>query len=101
MTDAEETARAFKTAWFAKAARKALINDEELCEAIAEVRKGQGVTQVQLAAKLGKPQSHISKVERGERRLDVVEFTRWIDAIGGSPPTVYQTLLNRLKALQD
>ena len=41
MTDADETARAFKTAWFAKAARKALIDDEELCEAIAEVRKGQ------------------------------------------------------------
>lgn len=41
MTDAEETARAFKTAWFAKAARKALIDDDELCEAIAEVRNGQ------------------------------------------------------------
>jgi hypothetical protein len=41
MTDAEETARTFKTAWFAKAARKALIDDAELCEAIAEVRKGQ------------------------------------------------------------
>jgi hypothetical protein len=41
MTDAEETARAFKTAWFAKAARKALIDDDELCEAIAEVRLGQ------------------------------------------------------------
>lgn len=33
--------RAFKTAWFAKASRKALINDEDLCEAIAEVRLGQ------------------------------------------------------------
>ena len=33
--------RTFKSAWFAKAARKALINDEELCEAIAEVRLGQ------------------------------------------------------------
>jgi len=41
MTDAEETARAFKTAWFAKAARKARIKDDELCEAIEEVRKGQ------------------------------------------------------------
>ena len=41
MANAEEAARAFKTAWFAKAARKALIDDEELCEAIAEVRKGQ------------------------------------------------------------
>jgi len=41
MTVAEETARTFKTAWFAKAARKALIDDAELCQAIAEVRKGQ------------------------------------------------------------
>ena len=41
MDDAEETARAFKTAWFAKAARKALIDDAELCRAIAEVWKGQ------------------------------------------------------------
>ncbi len=37
MTDAERTARTFKTAWFAKAARKALIDDTELCQAIAEV----------------------------------------------------------------
>ena len=41
MTDAEETARAFKTAWFTKAARKARIKNDELCEAIEEVRKGQ------------------------------------------------------------
>ncbi len=40
MTDAEETAWAFKTAWFTKAARKARIKDDELCEAIEEVRKG-------------------------------------------------------------
>ena len=41
MAGANRTVRAFKTAWFAKAARKALIDDDELCEAIAEVRKGQ------------------------------------------------------------
>ncbi len=41
MVDAEEGARSFKTAWFAKAARKALIDDEELCEAIVDVRLGQ------------------------------------------------------------
>lgn len=33
--------RTFKTAWFAKAARKARIRDDELCEAIEEVKKGQ------------------------------------------------------------
>ncbi len=33
--------RVFKTAWFAKVARKARIKDEELCKAIAQVMKGQ------------------------------------------------------------
>ncbi len=41
MAEVEGTARAFKTAWFARAARKARINDEELCEAFEEVRRGQ------------------------------------------------------------
>lgn len=41
MTDAEETARTFKTAWFAKAARKAHIDDAELCEAVGQAMKGQ------------------------------------------------------------
>jgi hypothetical protein len=33
--------RVFKTAWFAKAARKALIADAELCWAIRQVMQGQ------------------------------------------------------------
>jgi hypothetical protein len=41
MTDAERGSRVFKTAWFAKAARGSHIKDEELCEAIGEVMKGQ------------------------------------------------------------
>jgi hypothetical protein len=41
MAHADEAVRVFKTAWFAKAARKALIDDEALCKAMAEVRKGQ------------------------------------------------------------
>jgi hypothetical protein len=36
-----ERPRTFKTAWFSKAARKALIPDQELCEAMEQVRKGQ------------------------------------------------------------
>jgi hypothetical protein len=42
MADAESEPRVFKTAWFAKAARKALIGDQELCRAAAEVMRGQG-----------------------------------------------------------
>ena len=41
MDDAEESARAFKTAWFTKAAWKARIKDDELCKAFQDVMKGQ------------------------------------------------------------
>src|ERR1700688_2322251 len=36
-----KTWRVFKTAWFSRAAKKANIKDDELCEAIQEVMKGQ------------------------------------------------------------
>ncbi len=35
------TARVFKTAWFAKAAKKASIRDAELCKAIGQAMQGQ------------------------------------------------------------
>ena len=40
MTEADRP-RTFKTSWFAKAARKALIPDGDLCDAIEQVRDGQ------------------------------------------------------------
>ena len=33
-----------------------------------------GLTQQELATRLGKPQSFVAKYEAGERRIDVVEF---------------------------
>jgi hypothetical protein len=41
VTDSNPTARAFKTAWFAKATRKARIRDGELYEAIRQAMQGQ------------------------------------------------------------
>jgi transcriptional regulator with XRE-family HTH domain len=38
-------------------------------------RQAQSLTQVQLAERLGRPQSFVSKYERGERRLDFVEVS--------------------------
>jgi transcriptional regulator with XRE-family HTH domain len=32
------------------------------------------MTQVQLAEKLGRPQSFVSKYENGDRRIDLIEF---------------------------
>jgi hypothetical protein len=41
MIDTIPTLRTFKTAWFARAARKAHVTDQELCSAIAQVNLGQ------------------------------------------------------------
>ena len=41
MADTGKAVRVFKTAWFGKAARKARITEDERCEAIQEVMKGQ------------------------------------------------------------
>lgn len=43
---------------------------ERLCKA----REEAGLTQVEVAKKLKRPQSHISNVESGQQRVDVVEL---------------------------
>ena len=37
-------------------------------------RKAAGLTQAEVAGRLKKPQSFVAKYEKGERRLDVLEF---------------------------
>lgn len=52
---------------------------------LIQARRDAGLTQVALAAKLSRPQSFVSKYERGERRLDIVEFLEVADALGFQP----------------
>jgi transcriptional regulator with XRE-family HTH domain len=54
----------------------------ELLRLLKNARQEAGLRQVDLAGRLGKPQSFVSKVERGERRLDVVELIVVARAIG-------------------
>lgn len=49
---------------------------------LVSAREQSGLTQVQIAERLGKPQSFISKYERGERRLDFTEFIELADVLG-------------------
>ncbi len=41
---------------------------------LIKARESAGMTQLQVAERLGKMQSFVSKYERGERRLDFTEF---------------------------
>jgi transcriptional regulator with XRE-family HTH domain len=45
------------------------------------VREESGLTQGDIATRLGETQSFVSKCERGERRLDVVELRAWCAAL--------------------
>lgn len=48
------------------------------------LRIEKGIRQQDLAAALGEPQSFISKVESGERRLDLLELRKFCLALGTS-----------------
>jgi len=48
-----------------------------LCQLLTEIRRLRGLTQAQLASQLGQHQTSVSKYEKGERRLDLIEIS-WI-----------------------
>lgn len=45
-------------------------------EQLKKARKASGLTQVDVANKLERPQSYVSKCESGERRLDITELKK-------------------------
>ena len=54
-------------------------------ELLVGARKAAGLTQAELSQRLNRPQSFVSKYERGERRLDVVEFGEVAKALSVDP----------------
>ena len=63
-----------------------------LLEALVEARRNSALTQAELAHALGKPQSFISKIERGERRIDLIEFCAVADALGADRYSLFATI---------
>lgn len=57
----------------------------KLMQALVQARKQAGLTQMQVAEILSKPQSYIAKVEGADRKLDVMEFVELCEAIHQDP----------------
>ena len=64
----------------------------QLLELLAEARRSAGLSQVELALRLARPQSWVSKVEGGERRLDIIELIEMCEALGQEPVRIVRAL---------
>ncbi|WP_324016184.1 helix-turn-helix domain-containing protein [Aeromonas hydrophila] len=61
------------------------IHDHSYVELLANLRRermASSISQSELSQKLSKPQSFISKIECGERRLDVIELLNICTILG-------------------
>ncbi len=67
-----------------------------LVEVLTEARQISGLTQAQLAAKVGKDQTYISIIERGQRRVDVLEFVALARGMAADPAKLFGEVLKRL-----
>jgi transcriptional regulator with XRE-family HTH domain len=65
------------------------------CKLLKQVRRGAGLNQVDLAQRLGEPQSFVSRCETGQQRLDVLELRQVCRALG-IPLSEFTQRLERL-----
>ena len=69
-----------------------------MLKSLIALRKERGMSQVELATRLGKEQPFISRIERGERRVDVVEFYALAQALGMEPAEAYAAVTREFPA---
>lgn len=71
---------------------RSLTKQKALAYFIAERRRASGITQVELAKKLGRYQSFVAHLESGQRRIDVVELAELAEAIGFDPVDAFKAV---------
>jgi transcriptional regulator with XRE-family HTH domain len=65
--------------------------NERLRLLLIQSRKDASLNQTEVASRLGKPQSYVSKIERGERKVTVVEFLDLARALDADPLELIRT----------
>lgn len=82
---------------------KSVFSDahDVLVEALVSARRDAGVLQEDLASRIGKNQSFISRIESGQRRVDILEFVALARALAVDPAKLFQRVLSKLPARID
>ena len=73
--------------------------NQVVVRALRDARVAAGLTQADLAARIGRDQSHVSLIEGSQRRVDVVEFHRLVSAMGADPAALFAKISAQLKGL--
>ncbi len=68
-----------------------------ILDKLVEMRRAAGMTQRQLAEKLQREHSFVWRIEKGERRLDMLEFFWVCNALGYDAAEVYAELCTCFK----
>jgi len=69
---------------------------QHLVEVLVQARKAAGLTQTDIAQRIGRDQTFISLIERGQRRVDVIEFISLAKAIGNDPVKLLKSVVERI-----
>ena len=73
------------------------VKDYKIVGACLEAARSEaGVTQVDLAKRLRKPQSFVSSYETGQRRIDVLELARIAEALDLDPARLAAQIFDSL-----
>ncbi|MBC7825143.1 MAG: helix-turn-helix transcriptional regulator [Candidatus Parcubacteria bacterium] len=73
------------------------IHDPEyhkIVDALISIREKSRLSQKAIAWEIGLTQPDVSKIERRERRIDILEALRWVRATGADPTEFFAQFAN-------